>query len=186
MLIAGDKTFGLAKSLNLLYPTAMFASRKTSYNLTTPDGQKKFAEESLNHDVVILCSSLHSFNQTILLNHVYKQCTDNKHRPHIITIGSTTDRVTNGKVWLYNAEKKALRDYSNSIGLTGVWGEGPKITLISYGSLSNVQHKYPGRKCLDIDRVAAYIKWVIEQPKDLVINEISIDPMQDNYWLKQN
>ena len=182
MLIAGNKNYGLANSLAKIYPDAVYASRTTGYDLVTSDGQKRFSKESLNHDIVILCSALHNFNQTLLLNTVYKQCVDNKHRPHIIMVGSTTDRVKNGKVWIYNAEKKALRDYSNSMGISGVWGEGPKISLISFGSLSNVQHKHPDRKCMDIDRAASYIKWIIEQPRDLAINEISIDPMQDKFW----
>jgi NADP-dependent 3-hydroxy acid dehydrogenase YdfG len=42
--------------------------------------------------------------------------------------------------------------------------------------------KHPQRQCMDIDTAAEYIKWVIEQPKGLAINEISIDPMQDKYW----
>lgn len=186
MLVAGDKTYGLAKSLFGIFPEADFASRKTDFDLTTDAGRKKFAEEALNHDTIILCSALYNFNQTVLLNAIYKKCIEHKHRPHIINIGSTTDRVKNGKVWLYNAEKKALRDFSNSLGLNGVWGDGPKITLISFGSLSNVQNKHPDRKCLDIDTAADYIKWIINQPKNLVINEISIDPMQDDFWIANN
>ena len=62
--------------------------------------------------------------------------------------------------------------------MNGVWGEAPKITLISFGSLSNVQSKHPDRKCMDIDRAANYIKWLVDQPADVCINEISIDPLQ--------
>ena len=94
-------------------------------------------------------------------------------------IGSTTDRTSKGTTWLYNAEKKALRDYCNSLGMIGVWHSGPKISYISFGTLSNNQHKHPDRKCLDIDSAAQYIKWLIDQPKYVNINEISIDPMQE-------
>ena len=31
---------------------------------------------------------------------------------------------------------------------------------------------------MNIDHAAEYIKWVIEQPKSVAINEISIDPVQ--------
>jgi NADP-dependent 3-hydroxy acid dehydrogenase YdfG len=48
--------------------------------------------------------------------------------------------------------------------------------------MSNNQHKHPDRKCLDIDQAAEYIKWICEQPKNININEISIDPMQDQRW----
>ena len=84
--------------------------------------------------------------------------------------------------WLYNAEKKALRDYSNTLGLSGIWASGPKISYISFGTLSNNQTKHPDRKVMDIDVSAEYIKWVVDQPKHLNINEISIDPMQSEKW----
>ena len=100
-------------------------------------------------------------------------------KPHIITIGSTTDRVKKGGSWLYNAEKKALRDYSNTLAINGVWSDNaPKITYISFGTLSNNQHKHPTRKCLDIRQAALYIQWIINQPRHIAINEISIDPIQ--------
>jgi len=178
ILIAGNKDFGLAKELYKLYPEADFLSRATGYDLTSSDGQKRCAERVLGADVFINCSALWKFNQTVLLDTVYKKCTENNHRPYIICIGSTTDRVKKGGAWLYNAEKKALRDYCNTLGMNGVWGAAPKITLISFGSLSNVQAKHPDRKCMDIDRAANYIKWLVDQPADVCINEISIDPVQ--------
>jgi hypothetical protein len=178
ILITGNPNAGLAHSLSILYPEATFISRNTGYDLTTIKGQEACADLVLDYDVFINNSALWKFNQTVLLDTVYKKCVEKKHRPHIICLGSTTDRVKNGKIWLYNAEKKALRDYCNTLGLNGAWGEGPKITLISFGSLSNVQHKYPERKCLDIDTAARYIKWIVDQPNNLCINEISIDPLQ--------
>jgi NADP-dependent 3-hydroxy acid dehydrogenase YdfG len=59
-----------------------------------------------------------------------------------------------------------------------VWDSGPKVSLISFGSLSNVQEKHPDRICLELSRAASYIKWIIDQPADICINEISIDPLQ--------
>ena len=178
ILIAGNKNYGLAKELSKLYPDAEFLSRTTGYDLTSSKDQQRCAERVLEFDIFINCSALWKFNQTVLLDTVYKKCTENSHRPYIICIGSTTDRVKKGGAWLYNAEKKALRDYCNTLGINGVWGSAPKVTLISFGSLSNVQDKHPTRTCLDIDRAATYIKWLIEQPADININEISIDPLQ--------
>jgi short-subunit dehydrogenase len=178
ILITGNKEKGLAGALSKLYPTADFYSRTNGFDLTNSQKQKELAELVLNYDAIVICSALWKFNQTILLDEVYQACVKNKHRPYIISIGSTTDRVKNGKVWLYNAEKKALRDYMNTLGINGVWGQGPKMTLISFGSLSNVQAKHPDRICLDINRAAEYIKWLLDQPKDICINEISIDPLQ--------
>lgn len=181
ILITGNKNNGLAEAISKIYRDADFYSRSTGYDLTHSQKQKDIAQLCLEYNAIIICSALWKFNQTILLDEIYQSCIKNNHRPHIITIGSTTDRVKNGKAWLYNAEKKALRDYSNTLGINGVWGAGPKITLISFGSLSNVQFKHPDRKCLDIDKAAEYIKWILEQPKDICINEISIDPLQVSY-----
>ena len=181
ILITGNKKYGLAKSLYNLFPEAIFASRETGFDLTSKDGQKKFIDLVPSFDVIINSSALWKFQQTVLLDQIYKKCIDENLRPYIINIGSTTDRVKNAKVWLYNAEKKALRDYSNTIGLNGVWSKGPKVTLISFGTLSNMQSKHLDRKCLDIDRAALYIKWLIEQPVDVCVNEISIDPIQVPY-----
>ncbi len=181
ILITGNKSFGLAKSLYTIYPDAFFASRETGFDLTCSEGQKKLMEILPEYDVIINSSALWKFNQTVLLDQIYKWTVGKKKRPHIICIGSTTDRVKKGGAWLYNAEKKALRDYCNTLGLGGVWQSGPKITLISFGSLSNVQEKHPDRKCLDIDRAAEYIKWIVDQPADICVNEISIDPLQVPY-----
>jgi len=178
ILITGNKNFGLAKSLATIYPDATFASRETGFDLTTKDGYRKLGIAINNYDVFVNCSALHKFNQTLVLDYIYKRCQEINHPIHIINIGSTTDRVKKATSWIYNAEKKALRDFSNSLSLTGVWDGGPKVSLISFGSLSNVQEKHPDRTCLDIDRAASYIKWIIDQPHDICINEISIDPIQ--------
>lgn len=184
ILISGNKHAGLSASVGKLYEDQItFASRTTGYELTRSEDQQRFAELALGHDVVILCAALWKFNQTVLLDVVAKRCVEAGHQPHIICIGSTTDRVKKGGAWLYNAEKKALRDYCNTHGINGVWGsKSPKITLISFGTLSNNQEKHPDRKCLNIDEAAEYIKWVIDQPRNVSINEISIDPMQGARW----
>jgi len=182
VLISGNKGTGLANSLYDLYPSATFCSRESKFDLTIQSHQERFAKLSLKHDVIIINAALWKFNQTVLLDTVYKTCQANKHFPHIIVIGSTTDRVKNGKTWLYNAEKKALRDYTNTCAINSVWSKSPKVSYISFGTLSNNQEKHPDRKCLDIAEAAEYIKWLIDQPKYVNINEISIDPMQNERW----
>jgi NADP-dependent 3-hydroxy acid dehydrogenase YdfG len=182
MIITGNSEEGVAAALHKIYPFAQFCSRTNGYDLSLRDDQLRVAELVLSHDVFINCAALYKFHQVNLLDEVYKMCVENNHRPHIINIGSTTDRVKNGKAWRYNAEKKALRDYSNTLGISGVWGKTPKITYVSFGTLSNNTMKHPQRVCMDIDTAAEYIKWIVDQPKDIGINEISIDPMQDQYW----
>lgn len=180
--VTGNSDFGLASEIGKIYPNVAFYSRKTGYDLTTKAGQEQIAELAVQQDVFINCAALYKFNQTVLLDAVYKKaCTANTNL-HIICVGSTTDRVKNGKAWLYNAEKKALRDYSNTLSIGGVWNNAPKVSYISFGTLTNNQHKHPERRCMGIDVAASYVKWLIEQPRNININEISIDPMQDARW----
>ena len=183
ILMSGNPEFGIAEQFYKLYPNTIFASRTSGYDLTVKKDQEKFAELAVEMDVVIICSALWKFNQTVLLDIVCGKCIESGSKPHIITIGSTTDRVKKGGVNLYHVQKKALRDYSNSLSLNGVWGQkSPKVSYISVGSLSNSVSAPKERKLLPIEKAAEYIKWVIEQPKWLNINEISIDPMQSDFW----
>jgi hypothetical protein len=182
MIVTGNKNKGLAAALFKIYPDAKYCSRETGFDLTKKEDQERFSKSCLEHDLIINCSALWRFEQTNLLDKIHKTCVEHKHAPHIICVGSTTDRVKNGKPWLYNAEKKALRDYCNTLALGGVWDRFPKISYISFGTLSNNQQKHPDRRCLDIDQAAQYIKWLIDQPRYVNINEISVDPMQDSKW----
>jgi hypothetical protein len=180
ILIAGNPSYGLAQSIKeeLSMHELVFASRSSGFDLTKAEVQQQFADLCVDADTVILCSALWKFNQTLLLEAVYKKLKALNKRTLIIAIGSTTDRVMKATDWLYNAEKKALRDYCNSLGIAGVWSVGPRVTLISFGTLSNMQTKHPDRKTMPIKKAAEYIKWILEQPLDLHINEISIDPLQ--------
>ena len=180
ILVAGNNNYGLAAGLkeSLEEHNINFISRSCGYDLTKAEQQQRFADLSVDYDVVILCSALWKFNQTLLLEATYKKLKAIGKKTHIIAIGSTTDRVMKATDWLYNAEKKALRDYCNSLCLNGVWNEGPRVSYISFGTLSNMQEKHPGRKTITIQDAANYIKWLTEQPSYLHINEISIDPLQ--------
>ena len=180
ILVSGNSTTGLAQAINqvLSEHELTFMSRATGHDLTKIDAQQYFAEESLNYDVVIINSALWKFNQTLLLEAVFKKLKANNKRTLIICVGSTTDRVKKGTDWLYNAEKKALRDFANSLGIAGVWSNAPRVTLISFGTLSNNQDKHPDRRTMSLQQAASYIKWLLEQPNGVHINELSVDPLQ--------
>jgi len=178
VLVSGNPNKGVAQSIAKLYPDATFVYKSAGCDLTSHEGQSEFANMALRHDVIIINAALWKFQQVVLLDIVHKTLVEHEKQAHIVCIGSTTDRVKKGTMWLYNADKKALRDYSNSLSILGVWDRKPRVSYISFGTLSNNQHKHPDRKCLDIDLAASYIKWIIDQPAELHINELSIDPMQ--------
>lgn len=177
-VITGNPAKGLAAALAEYFPDATFYSRANGYDITTDGGRNAVSDAAASCDVFINCSALWRFHQTLLLDSVYKKCRDNDLDTLIICVGSTTDRTTKGSDWLYQQEKKALRSYANSLNLQSTWQGGPRVSLVSLGSLSNVQHKHPDRVCMDINVAAAYIKWIADQPRQYVINEISIDPRQ--------
>ena len=179
ILITGNPEFGLAKSMVGIWPDAVFVSRTNGWDLTDDQRKRDLAKECLNYDVFINNSALWKYHQSLLLREVYSAAKDVGHPLRIICVGSTTDRTSKGNDWLYHHEKKALREYCNSLSLLSIWGGGPKVTLVSFGTLSNNQHKHPDRNCMDIDAAAAYVKWVVDQPISLGINELSIDPTQE-------
>ena len=76
ILISGNPAFGLAEALNsvLVEHELTFVSRTThKLDLTKTENQQVFADMSIDYDVVILNSALWKFNQTLLLEAVYKK-----------------------------------------------------------------------------------------------------------------
>ena len=68
---------------------------------------------------------------------------------------------------------------SAGLAMAGVWAKDtPRVTLLSVGTMDNRAENNPGRKTLNMDKVANYILWILQQPKEIHINELSIDPMQ--------
>jgi hypothetical protein len=95
IIITGNKNAGLAAELYKCYPDALFASRTTGFDLTSHLGQNRLADLILEYDIFINCAALWKFNQTVLLETIYKVCMTANHNIHIINVGSTTDRVKN-------------------------------------------------------------------------------------------
>ena len=182
ILITGNANKGLAASLATIWPQATFASRATGYELTNDSDQDRLVDLALQHDIFVNNSALWRYNQTLLLEKVYNRARRDKHDLRIICIGSTTDRATGGKDWMYQQEKKALRSYCNSLSMMSVWSGGPSVTLISFGTLSNNQHKHPDRKCMPLDTAADFVRLIADMPAHASINELSIDPNQAERW----
>jgi hypothetical protein len=179
ILITGNPNSGLAKSMYSLWPDAVFVSRLNGWDLTDDSRKRDLGQKLLNYDVFINNSALWKYHQVLLLKEVYSAAKLANHPLRIICIGSTTDRTSKGNDWLYHHEKKALRDYCNSLSLIGTWVGGPRVTLCSFGTLSNNQQKHPDRTCMDIQDAALYVKWIVDQPSSIGINELSIDPIQE-------
>lgn len=184
LLITGNPDKGLAKSLCNIWPDARFVSRSTGWDLNDDARLSDLAKLALEFDVFINNSALWRYRQSLLVHDVYAEAKRVDHPLRIVCIGSTTDRTRKASDWLYQQEKIALRNMCNSLGLLSVWAGGPKVSMISFGTLSNNQHKHPDRNCMAMDEAAQYVKWMIDQPLHLSINELSIDPVQEKNRVK--
>ena len=185
ILITGKREYGVAGALLKHYPRATLIGRNESdQDLCERDVQKDVAETALEYDVFINCSALWRFNQTLLLQEVFKRCHEERHPIHIINIGSTIERVTKGRVSNYAHDKEALKNQSHEYAVSYVWNPNilPRSTYISFGTMPTPGsiEKHPNRNKISLSEVAGYIKWIIDQPVHLHVHEIAIDPVQRN------
>ena len=138
--------------------------------------EKKLVEDS---DIFINLYANFFFRQTLIAHNLWHHWSEqNVGHKRIINIGSTTDNVRRGKTNRYHYEKLALKEWSNGFSMAGVWSNEPKVTHLSIGTMENRSDDNPGRICLDMDLVASYVEWIIEQPKEININFLSVDPIQ--------
>jgi hypothetical protein len=182
MLIIGNKEYGLAASIAKLYPDADYYSRSSGYNLAKRDVRQHVGEKSLDHDVVILCSALGDFSQTLLAESIAQQWINTNHQGYLIAVGSSADTPVNGSKWVYPVEKKALRAYMRQLSQAASSNTPPalKTTYISPGNMHTPRQdeKMPDTLKLDTDYVAGVIKWLIDQPHNINISELCLDRIQ--------
>jgi short-subunit dehydrogenase len=185
ILITGNKDKDLCAEIVPLLERdgheCLCVSRETGYDFKDDSGHviHEILKLAQDVDVFINLYANYFFNATILAHKLYNQWLEKAYSERrIINIGSTTDRVKKGKNNLYHYEKLALRDWSSGFALMGVWNQGPKVTHISFGTMENRAKDNPGRKCLNMKKAAEYVQWVLNQPKELSINELSVDPVQ--------
>jgi len=184
MIVVGNKDYGLAKAIYKKYPHAKFCSRSNGdYNFYTRESMTRFAEESVDYDVCIFCTNLKRYFQLLLVSYVWKfwneYIDENSEKVvgHFIVIGSTADSSpgTNDNAM----EKKALKEWCRRFGeeasTTGI-----KITYVAPGVLdmNSMSEKYgEDFSKLKLDYVVDVISWILSQPKNINIHEISMDPM---------
>jgi hypothetical protein len=156
-------------------------SRATGHDFEkNPTGViRQILDMSDEYDLFINLYANYFFNGSVLANKLFNYWFDQGYSDKmIINIGSTTDRVQGGKRNLYHYEKRILREMSSGHSQLSVWKKAPRVSFLSLGTLENRSEQNPGRKCLDMDTAAKYILWMTQQPRELHINELSIDPIQ--------
>ena len=187
VIIAGNKHYGLSKSLKDVFPEATFCSRSNGeFNFFNMEQVEKFAKLSLDYDVCIFCSYISYFRQLLLLEKVWNLWNDSKKKGQMIILGSTADNSP--KRWMYPIEKRALRDFCRVYGKSASGGgpdlyvgNGIRLTYIAPGMLDLPrQREKHGEKLamLDTGYLADIIKWITMQPENVNIYDISMDPVQ--------
>lgn len=185
MIVSGNATYGLGKSLSAKFPQAQFCSRTSGYDFLQESDRFRFAEESLSASVYISCSALDKFAQTLLLQTVVQTWEAKKHSGQIIVLGSSADTPVKGTSWIYPTEKKALRAYSRSLSQKVLGGHGSasngiRVTYLSPGHLDTPEanKKHPEVLKLDCDYVTDVVAWLLSQPANINISELCLDPIQ--------
>ena len=184
VLITGNREKDLCKIttelLEAIGYTVETLSRKTDWDLGNWEVIPKIIEKANDFDIFINMFANWRFNASLISYYLFKDWESKKFNDRfILNIGSTTDRVKRAKTNLYHYEKLAFREISNGLSMAGVWAKDtPRMTLLSVGTMDNRADNNPGRKTLNMDKVAGYILWILQQPKDIHVNELSIDPMQ--------
>lgn len=185
IIVSGNGTYGLGKSIYARFPNASFYSRTNGFDFLKPEDRHRFSELSLGHSVYISCSALENFAQTLLLKDVVKKWEEHNHKGYIIVLGSSADTPVKGTSWLYPAEKKSLRAYTRNLSQKVLGGHGNasnniRATYLSPGYLDTPEanEKHPEMKKLDCAYVADVIAWLLMQPSNVNISELCLDPLQ--------
>lgn len=187
IIIAGNKNYGLSTALAKKFPEATFCSRSNgSYDFSTRESRDQFSKDSLDFDVCILCSYIPGFDQVHLAENVWDRWQRNEHKGQIIVLGSTAD--SSPKRWMYPVEKRALRDFCRLFGKAGsgggpeLWpGNGIRVTYVGPGMLDLPRQREKHGEALaklDVDYLAGVIEWLINQPENINIYDITMDPVQ--------
>ena len=183
--ITGNPDYGLAKALAKIVSADFFSRKCGGFDFSIEAKRLEFAELSKSYSIFVNCAALWRFQQTLLLEQVYKAWVAAGHQGHIINLGSTADTPVKGSDWVYPVEKKALRAYSRNLSFASLGGHGSRpsgirITYLSPGYLNTpgMEKKYPGVKKIETDYVASVIAWLIAQPAHINISELCLDPIQ--------
>lgn len=181
ILVAGNPEYGIAQAIGKRWPHCQFASRSNGFDLCDEQSRQAFAEKSLNYDVVICCSALWRFQQTLVLELVWKLWEQKGKQGQIICLGSTADLGVRSSNWLYPVEKKALKALSRNLSLCAQRGNGIKVSYLSLGYVDTpkTQTKHPAKNKLGQSYAVDLIEWVLGQPAGINVNEISVDPIQN-------
>lgn len=185
ILITGNPTKDITKSIIELYPTAHTVSRsiESTYqlDLSSNNNIAKLASISLDYDVFVNCALIPNFGQTLILQAVWTEWKSNKHQGHIISFGSAVDYYFRPDNRLYPVEKRALRDLNRSLTKHVNWYDSKiRCTYFSFGGVDTEKtiKQWDHYQHFKSEDIAGYLRWIIESPETANIDEIHMTPIQ--------
>lgn len=182
ILTTGNPEFGLAFEINKIM-ISDFVGSHNDYDLMDDEVIKAVVEHSLNYDVFINNIRLHSFQQTKILSLVAEFWAQNKKNGKIINIGSVADRALRStKLMEYSSEKISLKQLSTQLHYLHAHKKHTvSSTYIAFGYMNTENchaHRIKSIKKMTVIEAANIIKWNLECPSSLAIEEIRIEPVQ--------
>lgn len=188
--MTGNPSENIAKSIKELFSDIQidFVSRSTTstfqLDLCNEENVKQLGVISLDYDIFINSSLLKNFYQTIILQYVWTEWRANNKSGHIISFGSSADYWIRADNKLYGVEKRSLRDLNRNLSLHVQWYNSKiKTTYFAFGGVNTPksQKQWPAFSKHTTEEIASYVKWLVDSPPNINIDEIHITPIQEKH-----
>jgi hypothetical protein len=185
ILITGNATKEITGTLVSMYPTMDTVSRSStstySMDLSIKENIAELAKISINYDIFINCALVPDFGQTKILQAVWTEWKANSKPGHIISFGSAVDYYLRPYKRKYPIEKRSLRDLNRSLSKHVTWFDSKiRTTYFSFGGVETekTQQQWGHYNHFSIDDIAQHVKWIIDSPASMNIDELHITPIQ--------
>lgn len=185
ILMTGNPTENIAKAAKSLFDDIDFVSRSTQstfqLDLYKETNISKLAAISMKYDVFVNSSILKNFAQTMILQYVWSEWRDNNKSGHIVNFGSSADYWIRADNKLYGVEKRSLRDLNRSLSLHAQWYDSKiRTTYFSFGGVNTPKsnEQWPAFAKHSSEEIVQYLKWIIESPNHVNVDELHITPIQ--------
>ena len=158
-------------------------SKESTYSIDLENSQRlqNLIEISLDYDVFINSALIPNFGQTQILQQVWTEWKSQNKTGHIISFGSAVDYYYRPDNRLYPVEKRALRDLNRSLSKHCTWFDSKiRCTYFSFGGVATekTQRQWGHYQHFDMQEIADYVKWIVESPPNMNIDELHITPVQ--------